>query len=80
DSTTTSSCTSKEKSKPHSSKSQIDTHGAAASTSKKSGINSITGQMFDVKISASINEANLTYLLILFEINDSSEEIKDVSK
>ncbi|CAF3454579.1 unnamed protein product, partial [Rotaria socialis] len=59
DSTTTSSCTSKEKSKPHSSKSQIDTHGAAASTSKKSGINSITGQMFDVKISASINEVNI---------------------
>ncbi|CAM4844262.1 unnamed protein product [Rotaria magnacalcarata] len=59
DSTTTSSCTSKEKSKPHSNKSQIDTHGAAASTSKKTGINSITGQMSAVKISASINEGKI---------------------
>ncbi|CAF3306627.1 unnamed protein product [Rotaria socialis] len=59
DSKTTSFHISKEKSKPHSNKSQIDTHGAAASTSEKTGINSITGQMSDVKISASINEGNI---------------------
>ncbi|CAM4986838.1 unnamed protein product, partial [Rotaria socialis] len=56
DSTVASFDISKRKSKKHSNKSQIDTHGAAASTSKKTGINSITGQMPDVKISASINE------------------------
>ncbi|CAF3462577.1 unnamed protein product [Rotaria socialis] len=59
DSTAASFDISTEKSKPHSNKSQIDTHGAAASTSKKSGINSITGKMSDVKISASINEVNI---------------------
>ncbi|CAM4970982.1 unnamed protein product [Rotaria socialis] len=58
DSTTTSSGTSKDKTEKISTKSQIDTHGAAASTSKKTGINSITAQMSDVKISASTNEGN----------------------
>ncbi|CAF5198751.1 unnamed protein product, partial [Rotaria magnacalcarata] len=47
---------SKEESKIHSNKSPIDTHGAAASTSKKTGINSITGQMSNVKITASTNK------------------------
>ncbi|CAF4647553.1 unnamed protein product, partial [Rotaria socialis] len=56
DSTAASFDISTEKSKTHSNKSQIDTHGAATSNTKKTGINSITGQMFDVKISASINE------------------------
>ncbi|CAF3325424.1 unnamed protein product [Rotaria socialis] len=45
DSTTTSSGTSKDKTEKISTKSQIDTHGAAASTSKKTGINSITAQV-----------------------------------
>ncbi|CAF2040791.1 unnamed protein product, partial [Rotaria magnacalcarata] len=55
DSTATSFKISKKKSKTHSNKSQIDTHGAAASTNKKTGINSITGQMSNVKITASTN-------------------------
>ncbi|CAM2730458.1 unnamed protein product, partial [Rotaria socialis] len=59
DSTTTSSCTSKDKTAKSSTKPQIETHGAAASTSKKTGLKSITGQMFDVKISASINEGKI---------------------
>ncbi|CAF4236010.1 unnamed protein product [Rotaria socialis] len=59
DSTTTSSGTSKDKTEKISTKSQIDTHGAAASTSKKTGINSITAQMSDVKISASTNEGKI---------------------
>ncbi|CAF4249249.1 unnamed protein product, partial [Rotaria socialis] len=56
DSTTTSSCTNKDKTEKISTKPQVDTHGAAASASKNTGINSITGQMSAVKISASINE------------------------
>ncbi|CAF1237618.1 unnamed protein product, partial [Rotaria magnacalcarata] len=56
DSTAASLKISKKKSKTHSNKSQIDTHGAAASTSKKTGINSITGQMSNVKITASTNK------------------------
>ncbi|CAF3316269.1 unnamed protein product [Rotaria socialis] len=44
DSTATSFDISKEKSMTHSNKSTIDRHGAAASTSKRTGINSITGQ------------------------------------
>ncbi|CAF4391744.1 unnamed protein product, partial [Rotaria magnacalcarata] len=44
DSTATSFKVSKEKSETHSKKSQIDTHGAAASTNKKTGINSITSK------------------------------------
>ncbi|CAF3479741.1 unnamed protein product [Rotaria socialis] len=59
DSKTTSLHISKEKSKKHINKSQIDTHETAASTSKKTGINSITGQMSAVKISASINEGKI---------------------
>ncbi|CAF2073533.1 unnamed protein product, partial [Rotaria magnacalcarata] len=59
DSTATSFKISKKKSKTHSNKSQIDTHGAAASTSKKTGINSITGQMSNVKITASTNNVNI---------------------
>ncbi|CAM4875785.1 unnamed protein product [Rotaria socialis] len=59
DSTATSFDISKEKSMTHSNKSTIDRHGAAASTSKRTGINSITGQMSDVKISASTNEVNI---------------------
>ncbi|CAF4791570.1 unnamed protein product, partial [Rotaria socialis] len=58
DSTTTSSCTNKDKTEKISTKPQVDTHGAAASASKNTGINSITGQMSAVKISASINEGN----------------------
>ncbi|CAF4632160.1 unnamed protein product [Rotaria socialis] len=58
DSTAASFDISTEKSKTHSNKSQIKTHGATASTSKKTGLKSITGQMSDVKISASINEEN----------------------
>ncbi|CAF4411780.1 unnamed protein product, partial [Rotaria magnacalcarata] len=45
DSTATLFDISKEKSKTHSNKSPIDTHGAAASTSKKTGINSITSKV-----------------------------------
>ncbi|CAF5211472.1 unnamed protein product, partial [Rotaria magnacalcarata] len=57
DSTATSFKISKnKKSKTHSNKSQIDTHGAAASTTEKTGINSITGQMSNVKITASTNK------------------------
>ncbi|CAF5220171.1 unnamed protein product, partial [Rotaria magnacalcarata] len=56
DSTATSFDISKEKSKTHSNKSPIDTHGTAASTSKKIEINSITSKMSDAKISASTNE------------------------
>ncbi|CAF1659254.1 unnamed protein product, partial [Rotaria magnacalcarata] len=56
DLTATSFDISKEKSKTHSNKSPIDTHGTAASTSKKIGVNSITSKMSDVKISASTNE------------------------
>ncbi|CAM4800718.1 unnamed protein product [Rotaria magnacalcarata] len=59
DATATSFKISKEKSKTHSNKSQIDTHGAAASTSKKTGINSITGQMSNVKITASTNKGKI---------------------
>ncbi|CAF5200516.1 unnamed protein product, partial [Rotaria magnacalcarata] len=56
DSTATLFDISKEKSKTYSNKSPIDTYGAAASTNKKTGINSITGQMSNVKNSASTNK------------------------
>ncbi|CAF5144625.1 unnamed protein product, partial [Rotaria magnacalcarata] len=66
DSTATSFKISKKKSKTHSNKSQIDTHGAAASTNKKTGINSITGQMSNVKITASTNNENSLIQLSFF--------------
>ncbi|CAF2150919.1 unnamed protein product [Rotaria magnacalcarata] len=59
DSTATLFDISKEKSKTHSNKSPIDTHGATASTTKKTGINSIIGQMSNVKITASTNKGKI---------------------
>ncbi|CAF4298673.1 unnamed protein product [Rotaria magnacalcarata] len=67
DLTATSFDISKEKSKTHSNKSPIDTHGTAASTSKKIGVNSITSKMSDVKISASTNEGDVLLTLDLRE-------------